>query len=297
VSPTAMIAAAGGVLARGRGTGLEIALVHRPRYDDWTLPKGKVEPGETELAAAVREVREETGAQVAASRRITRVHYLVDDVPKTVTYWAMRDDGGAFTPGTEVDAMEWLPTAKAAQRLTHDTDRTVLREFGALPVPDAVVILVRHARAGKRREWQGDDALRPLDPVGRQQAELLADLLACFVPDRIISADPVRCVQTVQPLADRLGVPVEVDPVFSDATYESERERTHMATQSLLARTGGTTVVCSQGITIPALVDRLGPGVRHPDTRKGAAWVLSAVDGEAVAADYYETRPADSQQP
>jgi 8-oxo-dGTP diphosphatase len=284
-----MIAAAGGVVWRGRGSDLEIALVHRPRYDDWGLPKGKLRAGEIELVAAVREVGEELGSSVAVSRRITRVHYLVDGVPKTVTFWAMRHRDGVFTPNAEIDAVEWLPPAKASKRLSYDTDRTVLREFNALPVPAAVVILVRHARAGKRREWPGEDSLRPLDDVGREQADHLAVLLACFAPDRIISADPLRCVQTVEPLAQRLGQQVYIEPVFSDATYESSRAGTLAAMQALLARPGQTAVVCSQGVTIPALVDRLGPGVRHPDTRKGAAWAISAVDGEAVAADYYET--------
>lgn len=287
--PASMIAAAGGVVWRGRGSDLEIALVHRPRYDDWGLPKGKLQSGEIELVAAVREVAEELGSSVAVSRRVTRVHYLVDDVPKTVTYWAMQHRDGVFSPNAEIDAVEWLPPAKAAQRLSYDTDRTVLREFGALPVPSAVVILVRHARAGKRREWAGDDLLRPLDEVGRDQADQLAVLLACFAPDRIISADPLRCVQTVQPLAQRVGQQVQVESVYSDATYENSREDTLAAMQTLLARPGQTTVVCSQGITIPALVQTLAPGVRHPDTRKGAAWAISAVDGEAVAADYYET--------
>lgn len=284
-----MIAAAGGVVWRGRGKDLEVALVHRPRYDDWTLPKGKLEPGETELGAAVREVGEEIGSRVAVSRRLTKVNYLVDDTPKTVSYWAMQHRGGAFSPGAEIDAMEWLPLAKASSRLSHDTDRVVLREFGAVPVAGSVVVLVRHARAGKRREWHGDDMLRPLDEVGRLQAQQLGELLPAFAPDRIVSADPLRCVQTVQPLAERCGLRVEIDPVFSDAHYESSRATTDAALRTLLSTPGQVTVVCSQGVTIPALVDRFGPGIRHPDTRKGAAWVMCAVDGEAVAADYYET--------
>ena len=288
-SSRSMIAAAGGVVWRGRGNDLEVALVHRPRYDDWTLPKGKVEPGENELAAAVREVREEIGSTVAVSRRLTKVNYLVDDIPKTVRYWAMWHRAGTFSPDAEVDAVEWLPLAKASSRLSHDADREVLRDFLAVPIPDSVLVLVRHARAGKRRDWHGEDLLRPLDEVGRQQADQLAALLPAFAPDRIISADPLRCVQTMQPLAERTGLRVEIDPVFSDAAYEGRRGQTEDAVRSLLADPGNTTVVCSQGVTIPALVDRFGPGVRHPDTRKGAAWVMCAAGGETVAADYYET--------
>jgi 8-oxo-dGTP diphosphatase len=291
VAGTGPLHAAGGVVWRRSGSGIEIALVHRPKYDDWTLPKGKLASGEVELQAAVREVGEELGASVAVSRRIGRVRYLAEGVPKTVTYWAMRYAGGEFRPGPEVDAAVWLGPAKARKRLSYDVDRTVVRDFADVPPPESVVILVRHGRAGKRREWQGEDWLRPLDDVGQAQAHRLAALLGCFEPDRVIAAPPLRCVQTVQPLAAAVGVPVEVDPVFADDSYERSRSNTHNALAALLGKTHECTVICSQGITIPAVVERLGPGVRHPDTRKGAAWVLSAVDGEVVAADYYEASP------
>ena len=134
ISPT--VAAAGGVVWRGRRGDIEVALVHRPRYDDWTLPKGKLEDGESELAAAVREVGEELGAAVAVSRRVGRVHYRHDGAKKTVAYWAMRYLAGEFVPNDEVDAIEWLTPAHAAKRLTYAVDLPVLADFAALPVPD-----------------------------------------------------------------------------------------------------------------------------------------------------------------
>src|SRR5512139_3562201 len=114
------VAAAGGVVWRGNHKSVEVALVHRPRYDDWTLPKGKLADGETELAAAVREVGEEIGSTVAVSRRIGRIRYDVEGVRKTVTYWVMRDLGGEFRPGAEVDAVEWLTPGKARKRLSYE---------------------------------------------------------------------------------------------------------------------------------------------------------------------------------
>jgi 8-oxo-(d)GTP phosphatase len=286
VSPSQPIVAAGGVVWREHHRAVQVALVHRPHYDDWTLPKGKVEAGESELAAACREVAEEMRASVAVSRRIGQVRYKHEGNDKTVAYWAMRYLSGDFFPGKEVDALEWVSPAEASSRLTYPVDLPVLAEFGALPVPDAVIVLVRHAKAGKRTEWRGDDRVRPLDETGRQQALHLAGFLRCFAPTRVISADRVRCVQTVEPLAQSLGVEVVIDPAFADESYLETPEATHAALLAL-GKPGEATVVCSQGTTIPGLIDDLGPGSGPTETRKGAAWALSVVDGEVIAADYY----------
>jgi 8-oxo-(d)GTP phosphatase len=266
---------------------VEIALVHRPRYDDWSLPKGKVHDGETDLAAAVREVCEELGARVAVSRRIARVGYDIATGRKHVTYWVMRYRDGDFEPSDEVDVVEWLRPREARARMTYAVERTVMSDFAAVPIPDSVIVLVRHAKAGKRSEWRGRDALRPLDDVGHAQSKRLVDFLAMFAPDRVISADPVRCVQTVQPLAEHLGLPLRVDPVFGDEAYAAAPSTTETAFMSL-AKPGKVTVVCSQGLTIPSLVDRLARGIHPSDTRKAGVWVLSVVDGSVVSADYYE---------
>lgn len=281
------VRAAGGVVCRVRDRRVEVALVHRPRYDDWSLPKGKLRTGESELAAAVREVGEEIGARVAVSRRIGTVGYLVEGARKQVTFWAMRHRDGEFEPGAEVDDIAWLQPSLAVARLTYPVERRVLADFAAVPLPDAVVVLVRHAKAGKRSQWSGPDDERPLEATGRAQAERLAAFLSAFTPQRVVSARPARCVQTVRPLADRLGLPVEIDRTFDDESWTLAPERTETALLAL-SRPGSTTVVCSQGATIPGLVDRLGRGVQPSDTRKGAAWVLSVVDGSVVGADYYE---------
>jgi len=281
------IRAAGGVVWRIRDGRVEIALVHRPRYDDWSLPKGKLEPGESELAAAVREVGEELGSRVAVSRRITRIAYDYGTVGKTVTFWVMRHLGGQFRADDEVDQVEWLQPKLARDQLTHPIERGVVDEFTAVPIPDSVIVLVRHAKAGKRTEWRGEDETRPLEKTGRAQADRLREFLQLFAPDRVVSASPVRCVQTVTPLADALGLEVTIDPHFSDDGYVSAPSATETAVLAL-AKPGRVTVVCSQGTTIPGLIDSLVRGVRPSDTRKGAAWALSIVDGTIVSADYYE---------
>jgi phosphohistidine phosphatase SixA/8-oxo-dGTP pyrophosphatase MutT (NUDIX family) len=284
ISPT--VSAAGGVVWRGRHGDVEVALVHRPRYDDWTLPKGKLMAGESELAAAVREVGEELGAAVAVSRRVGRVRYRYDGGKKTVGYWAMRYLAGDFVPNDEVDAVEWLTPPQAAKRLSYPVDLPVLADFAALPVPDSVILLVRHAKAGKRSEWRHDDRLRPLDPTGLEQAQQLAQFLRQFAPQRVISADVTRCVQTVEPLAASLGLEVHIEPAFGDDAYIQTPTATETALLAL-AKPDTVTVVCSQGTTIPALIDALAPGNDSSETRKGATWALSFVDGDIIAVDYY----------
>jgi 8-oxo-dGTP pyrophosphatase MutT (NUDIX family)/phosphohistidine phosphatase SixA len=285
--PAKTIAAAGGIVWRMREAAPDVLLIHRPRYDDWTLPKGKLLPDEPDLIGAVREVGEEVGARVAVQQRVGTVKYTVGDIRKRVTYWAMRYRDGDFVANDEVDEIEWMRVGRAYRRLSYEIDRSVLADFAATPVADSMIVLVRHAKAGKRSEWRGDDRLRPLDPGGERQAGELAHLLALFAPTRIYSADRTRCVQTVEPLAAALDLRVRVEAAFADEAYEDGPDGTQNALLAL-AKPGKVTVVCSQGLTIPSLVDRLGPGVRSSDTRKGAWWALTLVDGEVVCADHYE---------
>lgn len=123
-----MIEAAGGVVWRRGPTGaLEVLLVHRDRYDDWSFPKGKLDPGETHRHAALREVEEETGLRCQTGDELPEVHYADHNGrPKRVRYWSMRSVAGAFTTNPEVDEVRWLPLDAARESLTYDHDRTVL---------------------------------------------------------------------------------------------------------------------------------------------------------------------------
>ena len=122
------VLAAGCVLWRRspRGDRLEVALVHRPRYDDWSHPKGKLKPGEDALHGAVREVVEETGMGCAPGAALPTLHYMAKGRPKEVRYWAAEATGGLFEPNREVDRMVWLPPADARGRLTQDRDRQLV---------------------------------------------------------------------------------------------------------------------------------------------------------------------------
>jgi 8-oxo-dGTP pyrophosphatase MutT (NUDIX family) len=130
------IQAAGAVLWRPAGRGVEVALVHRPKYGDWSLPKGKLGDGETPFEAARREVAEETGQDARAGPELGEVRYPVrtrDGAPaeKVVRYWAMEAVGGTFEPTREVDAVRWLPPEEAAGVLTYQRDREILARFVA----------------------------------------------------------------------------------------------------------------------------------------------------------------------
>lgn len=285
--PRAATPAAGGVLWRQDGPDLLVALVHRPRYDDWTLPKGKLNPGEPLLLGAVREVGEETGALVEVGRRLAPVEYPIGpDAIKRVSHWTMRYLTGQHAPGDEVDQLCWLTVAEASQRLSYRVDRCVLADFARLPAGTRTVLLIRHAKAGRRSDFHGDDRLRPLDKVGRRQARDAAPVLAAFNPRRVLAADLLRCEQTVLPLADLLGLPVSSAPEFSDEAYQRHPQRARAALLGLTEQPG-TTVICSQGDTIPGLLAALGAPAEPYPTRKGSLWVLSFHDHRVVSADYY----------
>ena len=217
------IRAAGALLWRPGPDGPEVALVHRQRYDDWSLPKGKALPGEHALLAAVREVAEETGVRVILGRRLPSTHYQQHgNRPKTVDYWAARAADGAqpgFIPNDEVDEVGWLGVAAARARLSYPHDADVLDEFAAGPPDTKPLILVRHASAGSKDKWRADghdnDLKRPLDEVGRQQKVELARLLRCYGTARVLSSAAERCAETVQPYADLTRQRVQTGPAFT----------------------------------------------------------------------------------
>lgn len=282
---TEPILAAGAVLWR-RKAAVEIAVVHRPRYKDWTLPKGKVDKGETLFAAAVREVAEETGFRCALGRPLGQVSYKVGGVPKTVDYFAARVVDGEFTANDEVDKLRWLSVPEAAERLTYDHDRAVLAGFAETGPETATVLLVRHGHAGRRDKWPGPDDERPLSKTGKTEAKALARLIPLFAPDRVYSAPNTRCVQTVRRVAEQLGVDVRMEP----SLLESAEQTKALDCLWEIVGEGGTAVVCSQGGVIPDLVTGLAKDssvdVGEVHSRKGSVWVLSFAEDQMIGALY-----------
>lgn len=282
---------------RNRGAGdVEIAIIHRPKYDDWSLPKGKSEPDEHPTVTAIRETEEETGFGGYLARPLGSVRYDVASdgewVPKVVHYWSMQARTGAFAPSDEVDRLEWVAPGDALSRLGRREDRAPVERFLAAPALTTTVLLIRHARAGDRNSWGGDDEDRPLDPVGMRQTRQITAIARCFGITEVVSADVVRCQQTVAPLAAVLGLPIEQEPALSEGVHQQDPGATVRRFDELVAH-GGAIAICSQGGVIPDLLATLrgrGP-VRpaHVRPRKGSLWLLSFDTTALVGARYLDS--------
>jgi 8-oxo-(d)GTP phosphatase len=276
------IEAAGGVLWRYAPDGtVEVALVHRPKYDDWSVPKGKIKRREHLMVGAVREVEEETGARVTVGRPLGEIRYLKEGLPKRVRYWAMACLDAVVVEGDEadeVDQMHWLSPEDALLRLTYDRDVPPIERFMADLRPTWPLILVRHGSAGDRASWDGDDALRPLDEFGEDQTRVLGDILTGYGIKAVHSADVARCIDTVAPYAATLGVDVVEEPTMSETGFDAD-DLLGVDRLLALATSGVPTVVSAQRRSLPGLIagvlTAVG-GAVPPDlsTRKGGFWVL-----------------------
>ncbi|MGY0007418.1 NUDIX domain-containing protein [Micromonospora sp. I033] len=283
------IRAAGGVVWRPAAGGVEVCLVHRPRYGDWSLPKGKLDAGEHPLRAAVREVAEETDVRAVPQVRLPTVRYRSEGRPKAVDYWSMRAAAqGGFQPDTEVDEVGWFPADQAVRQVSYPHDAEVIGAFAALPPVTATLLVVRHAHAGKRGTWTGPDTGRPLDAEGRAQAQALAALVALVRPARLVSASARRCVQTLDPAAALLDLPIEVVGDLDEPRPGQQLDECALAAAArltALAGAGETVAVCSQGKVIPGALERLTGLSDDYTTPKGGGWLLAFTGDRLLAAD------------
>ena len=287
-SRRAPIRSAGCVVWRQRKGGPDVVLVHRPRYDDWSFPKGKLDPGEKAIAAAVREVEEETGLRVRVGPRLHDEHYTLDNgTPKIVSYWAAKApskaDVSTYQPNAEIDRVEWVPYEPAKRRLTYPHDRETLEAAKALRKRTRPVVVLRHGHACPRKQWTGDDRRRPLHADGRQQAQALVATLAAYDVSRIVSSSSTRCVQTVEPYAAASGWPVERTRALTeeDATVGSVLD---LVDELVVERENA--VVCTHRPVLPTVFDALG--VEDPQLAPGAMLVVHLRRGEVVATEVHQ---------
>jgi len=251
---TAPILAAGVVLVRTAAAGPQVLVVHRPARKDWSLPKGKVDPGENPIAAAVRECSEETGFTPVLQAPLPTVGYRVDGRPKTVRYWRavpVADEG--FAPDDEVDEVAWVEPERAASVLTYAADRQTVA--AALALPDTVpLVVLRHTQAVKRAQFDGpDDSERPLTGKGRSQAKALLDVICAFGVTAVHASPARRCQQTVEPTARRLGVEIAPEPSLSEEGHQRDPAAAGLRAGELAADRRAL-VVCSHRPVLPALL-------------------------------------------
>jgi 8-oxo-dGTP diphosphatase len=289
VSPTPPVWAAGAVPLRGPRRDREVLVVHRPAYDDWTLPKGKPRFNELLPTTAVREVAEESAAQIRLSTPLTPNRYPIGPTVKIVSWWVGITLGSkSHTADAEVDRVKWLTPDQALNRLSYADERDLLSEAIALPSTTPLIIL-RHAKALSRLTWKKDDRLRPLSDHGRDQLPWVTQLLRPFGVADVVSSTSTRCVQTVEGYAASAKSKVTTIRALCE---EEATDREVGAYMTRLAAAVGAkarpTVVCGHRPVIPAMLAPLGIQARPLST---ASCVIAHLDaqGTVVRTEWHDT--------
>lgn len=240
--------------------------VHRPHRHDWSLPKGKVDPGETTPCTAVRECDEETGYRVVLGARLPSTHYVSGDAHKSVDYWVghVRADEG-FAPNEEVDEIRWVPVSEASAFLTYSDDAAIVRLAAGAPSTTPLIIL-RHAKAIRRGDFDGgDDADRPLSGRGRGEAKTLVNILDAYGIERVYSSPFKRCISTVSRFAKTIDTKIHLEPALGESGHESDPEATAARVRELLD-SPAPTVLCTHRPVLPTVISSLGRSLGLTET-------------------------------
>ncbi len=283
--PPKDVLAAGAVITR---KGKQVLLVHRPRYDDWSFPKGKLDPGEHPTAAAVREVAEETGVHVRLGPPLASQRYPNgNNRMKTVFYWTGRavgdDDVSGYLVNNEIDDVAWVPFEEAIERLTYDYDRETLAESRAVRRKSRALVVLRHGSARSRRAWRQDDRRRPLVQQGTLQAQRLIALLAAYDVTHLATSSSTRCVDTLTPYADATGWKLcEYDALSEEGATAASVE----AVVEELVDSGEGAVLCTHRPVLPMVFDTLG--LADVQLQPGGLLVVHHRKGAVVATEEHQ---------
>lgn len=270
---TTAIYAAGAVCWRLIDGKVHVLVIHRTVYGDVTIPKGKVDPGESLPRTAVREIAEETGLAVALGVPLGISRYpLPSGREKIVHYWAAEVSERAvqrstFKPNAEVAALEWVTIKRARSYLSYAPDVEILDTFAKLidqgVTSTFALVLVRHGKAVGRSGWKGSDASRPLTERGVSQAAALVDTITAWSPRRIVSSPAVRCVTTVAPLGAATGIQVKRDDGISQDAWEAGNDEVRRVVGKRV-RSGKSAVLCSHGPVLPEIVREIALATATP---------------------------------
>ena len=284
------ILAAGAVLWRkSEKKKIEVLIIHRPKYDDWTFPKGKAEIGEPLIACAYREVLEETNIETAFGPYLGEVEYLTNDGKKKVSFWSAKVvKEKDFKPNAEVDQLKWVEVTKVKELLTLDTDRKILEQFLQIEPDTKPLILLRHAKAVTRDEWQGEDDDRPLDSYGQNQAKRLLAIYQVFNLEEIHSSDAVRCYDTVVAIAKGLNIKLEVTGKLSESTFKKDKEKAFDYAKDLI-KLNESVLLCSHNPILPKMLNKLTKK-SEVDADEGKllpadGWVIHRIGKEVIQID------------
>ncbi|AQP46220.1 hypothetical protein BW730_00145 [Tessaracoccus aquimaris] len=258
MSKSIKIRAAGAVVLRGGEDDLEVLTIHRQRYDDWSLPKGKGKVDELPPHTAIREVLEETGHVVRLGLRLPSMRYNVSKGPKKVEYWrAAVVEERTFEPNHEVDKVRWMTIDKAMRRLTYADERRVL-SAALLKPPTIPLVLVRHGKAMLRKDWSGPDQERRLTARGRRQSEVLTQLLSAYGVESLVSSSSTRCVQTLTPYAEKAGLEIAREDVLTEEQGTVRPKDVRRYTANLLQDITVPTAICGHRPVLPSMFEGLG---------------------------------------
>ncbi len=268
-----VVLAAGAICWRVVGSKTQVLLVHRGERADVSLPKGKVDPGETPPQTAVREIKEETGLSIALGAPLGTVEYTMPGGrEKIVYYWAAEISDAAvaastFSPNSEIARLEWLSIKEARAAVSYDRDRDVLDRFAARVKAGNArtfpIIALRHGKAVPPAAWDGPDATRPLLHRGLEQARSVAPAIAAWAPERLISSTAVRCVTTIEPTAALTGLPVRATDAISQDAYEEGTASVRKVVHKRLERKVSA-VLCSHGPVLPLIIDEMASRTHTP---------------------------------
>ncbi|MBB1508519.1 NUDIX hydrolase [Tessaracoccus sp. MC1756] len=252
------IRAAGAVVLRGTGDDVEVLMIHRPAYDDWSLPKGKGTVDELAPQTAVREVFEEAGVAVRLGLRLPPIEYKLSKGLKAVQYWRAEVLAEhPFEPNREVDKIRWARIDRAMRTLTYADERRLL-STALLKPRTTPLLLVRHGKAMLRKDWSGPDQERRLTGRGRRQARELAQLFGAYGVEHLVSSSSTRCVETLRPYAEQRGLEIVTEDVLTEEEGTVHPREVRRFVARLFKRTTAPTALCGHRPVLPAMFEGLG---------------------------------------